>query len=137
MRIMLDTNIVLDVLLDRTPFAQAATEIFGLVEQSKIEGYLCATTITTIDYLLSQALPRKESRETIRKLLEMFEIAPVNRPVIEEAYRSKIVDFEDAVLEQAGRLAGADAIVTRNTRDYQHSTLKALGPDELLSAIKG
>ena len=136
MRVIVDTNVVLDVLLARRPFVDAAVKLFGLIEQSRIEGLLCATTITTIDYLLTQSLPRPQSREALRRLIELFEIAPVNRPVIEEAFRSRIVDFEDAVLEQSGRLAGADAIVTRNTRDFHHSILKALGPDELLSAIE-
>ncbi|HNR95017.1 MAG TPA: PIN domain-containing protein [Kiritimatiellia bacterium] len=135
MRIIVDTNVVLDVLLDRKPFANAAAGVFSLIEESKFEGMLCATTVTTIDYLLSQAFSRPKSLETLRRLLELFEIAPVNRPVIEEAFRSKITDFEDAVLEQAGRLAGADAIVTRNTRDFRNSAIKAIGPDELLSAF--
>lgn len=136
MKVIVDTNVVLDVLLARKPFVDAAVELFGLIEQSRIEGLLCATTITTIDYLLTQSLARSESREALRKLLELFEVAPVNRPVIEEAFRSRILDFEDAVLEQSGRLAGADAIVTRNTRDFHRSSLKAVGPDELLSAIR-
>ena len=136
MRIIVDTNVVLDVLLARKPFVEAAARLFALVEQSRIEGLLCATTVTTIDYLLTQSLPSPERRETLRRLLELFEIAPVNRPVIEEAMRSRVSDFEDAVLEQAGRLAGADAIVTRNMRDFQNSSIKALGPDELLAAME-
>ena len=132
---LIDTNIVLDVLLARKPFVDAATRLFGLIEQSRLEGLLCATTITTVDYLLAQSLPRPHSREALRRLLELFEVAPVNRSVIEEALRSRIPDFEDAVLEQSGRLSGADAIITRNLRDFHNSSLKALGPDELLSAI--
>jgi predicted nucleic acid-binding protein len=134
-KVIVDTNVVLDVLLARKPYVESSARVFGLIEHSKIEGLVCATTITTIDYLLAQSLPRPQSREALRQLLELFEIAPVNRPVIEEAFRSRIADFENAVLEQAGRLAGANAIVTRNTRDFRNSTLKALGPDELLSAV--
>lgn len=135
MRVIVDTNVVLDVLLARRPFVDAAAKVLGLIEQSQIEGLLCATTITTVDYLLGQSLSRSQGRDALRRLLELFEIAPVNRPVIEEAFRSRLVDFEDAVLEQSGRLAGADAIVTRNTRDFHNSALKAMGPDELLAAI--
>lgn len=136
MRVIIDTNVVLDVLLARRPFVDAAARVFGLIEQSQIEGVLCATTVTTVDYILAQSLSRTECHQVLRKLLELFEIAPVNRPVIEEALESKIADFEDAILEQCGRLAGADAIVTRNTRDFRNASLKALGPDELLSAFK-
>ena len=135
MRILVDTNVVLDVLLGRKPFVNNAVRVFGLIERGQVEGLLCATTVTTIDYLLTQTLSRSESIETIRRLLGLFEIAPVNRLVLEEALQSRIVDFEDAVLEQAGRLAGADAIVTRNTRDFRNSVVKAVEPDELLASL--
>ena len=135
MRVLVDTNVVLDVLLDRRPFVVASAGVFGLVERSRVEGVLCATTITTIDYLLTQAMPRPTARHAIRQLLELFEIAPVNRAVLDEAVRSKVLDFEDAVLEQAGRLAGAEIIVTRNQADFRHASLKVLGPDELLSSL--
>ncbi len=135
MRVLVDTNVVLDVLLGRKPFVDKAARVFGLVERGQVEGLLCATTVTTLDYLLAQTLSRPESTETIRRLLGIFEIAPVTRLVLEEALRSRIADFEDAVLEQAGRLAGADAIVTRNTRDFRNSIIKALEPDELLASV--
>ena len=133
MKVILDTNVVLDVLLERKPFVRQAVEIFSLVETSKLEAHLCATTITTIDYLLTQALPADNARSAIWGLLELFEIAVVNRPVIEEALRSDVLDFEDAVLEQAGRIAGVDAVVTRNTKDFRRASLKIFDPTELLS----
>ena len=136
MRVIIDTNVVLDVLLARIPFVESASRVFALVEQSKIEASLCATTVTTVHYLLTQSLSRDEGRQALRGLLELFEIAPVNRPVIEEALQSKIEDFEDAVLEQAGRLAGAEAIITRNTKDFRRSSIKALDPAELLLALE-
>lgn len=136
MRVIIDTNVVLDVLLARTRFVESASRVFALVEQSKIEASLCATTVTTVHYLLTQSLSRDEGRRALRGLLELFEIAPVNRPVLEGALQSKIADFEDAVVEQAGRLAGAEAIITRNTKDFRHSSVKALDPAELLSAVE-
>ena len=137
MRVLLDTNVVLDVLLARRPFVVAASELFGLAEHSRIEGLLCATTITTVDYLLMQAIPRAEAQQALRKLLALFEIAPVNRAVLEEALMSKLTGFEDAVLDQAGRLAGAEVVVTRNQKDFRHASLRIVGPDEFLSSFQG
>jgi predicted nucleic acid-binding protein len=134
--VLVDTNVVLDVLLDRRPFAEAATQVFALIEESKIEGYLCATTVTTVDYLLGQALPPKSARAALRRLLGLFELAPVNRPVLEQALRSDISDFEDAVIEQAARLVSADAIATRNLTDFGKSSVTALDPPELISTVK-
>ena len=135
MRVLVDTNVVLDLLLARPPFVGAAARVFGLVEHSRAEGLLCATTVTTIHYLLTQNLSGAASRQALRNLLELFEIAPVSRAVLEEALKSKVADFEDAVIDQAGRLAGAEVVVTRNQRDFRFATLKVLGPDELLASL--
>ncbi|MDO9543497.1 MAG: PIN domain-containing protein [Kiritimatiellia bacterium] len=135
MRVIIDTNIVLDVLLAREPFFRASANIFSLVERSEIEALLCATTITTVDYLLTQSLSPTESNHALHSLLDLFEIAPVNRPVLEEALKSGITDFEDAVMEQSGRLAGAEAIVTRNTKDFRKSRIKVLDSAELLAFL--
>ena len=136
MRVLVDTNVVLDVLLERRPFSEAAAQVFALVEESRIEGFLCATTLTTVDYLLGQALAPAKAREALQRLLSLFEIAPVNRPVLELALRSGIADFEDAVLEQAGRLVAVDAITTRNVRDFGKSTVTVFDPLELISTVK-
>lgn len=137
MRVIIDTNVVLDVLLGRDAFVGNAARIFSLVERSEVEGLLCATTITTVDYLLCQSLSRKEARQTLRQLIEIFEVAAVNRSVIEGALRGAIADFEDAVMAEAGRLAGADAVVTRNAKDFQKGAIKAVDPAEFLAGFKG
>ena len=137
MRVLVDTNILLDVLLERRPFFTASAGVLGLIERNRIAGLLGATTVTTLDYLLTQALPRPAARQAIRTLLALFEVAPVNRAVLEEALDSGLADFEDAVLEQAARLAGADAIVTRNPKDFRRAALKVLEPDELLAVFHG
>ncbi len=135
MRVLVDTNIFLDVLLDRKPFSQNASRILALVETSSIEGFLCATTIMTVDYLLGRALAPAESRGALKNLLNIFEIAPVNRPVLEQALQSEISDFEDAVLEQSGRLVSVDIIITRNIKDFKKSRVTALDPTEFISTF--
>jgi predicted nucleic acid-binding protein len=135
LRVIIDTNVVLDVLLARKPFVKPAANIFALVEQSIIDAFLCATTVTTVDYLMSQSLSAQSAHKALHRLLELFEIAPVNRSVIEEALQSKMIDFEDAVLAHSGSLVGADAIVTRNTKDFRRAPLKALEPGDLLAAL--
>jgi predicted nucleic acid-binding protein len=135
-RVLVDTNVVLDVLLNRKPFAQDAAEVFALVETSVIKGFLCATTVTTLDYLLRQTITSLKARQALKKLLDLFEIAPVNRPVLEQALGGKVSDFEDAVLEQSGLLAAVDVITTRNTKHFRKSSLIVLDPAELLSTVR-
>lgn len=136
MKVLVDTNIVLDLLLKRKPFFGHAARLFSFAEESEIEGYLCATTVTTVDYLLGQALPKKKAKDALKKLLNIFEIAPVNRPVLDQALRSDIADFEDAVLEQSALLVGADAITTRNVKDFKKATISVLDPAALISAVE-
>ncbi len=76
-----------------------------------------------------------EARNALRKLISLFEIATVNRPVIERALGSKIQDFEDAVLDEAGQMAGADSVITRNTKDFTGSALKVFDPTEFLAQL--
>jgi len=133
LRVIVDTNVVLDVLLKREPFVKDAVDIFCLAEESRIDAFLCATTITTIDYLLSQSLTSSQARDALRKLITLFEIATVNRLVIERALGSKINDFEDALLAEAGQMAGVDCVVTRNMKDFVGASLKIFDPKEFLS----
>ena len=136
MRVLVDTNVILDLLLNRMPFAPSATKVVALIEESELKGYLCATTVTTLDYLLSRSLPKKESRNAVRRLMGLFEIAPVNRSVLDQALESSVTDFEDAVLEQSALLMSVDCIISRNLKDFKKSMVRALDPSELLSTLK-
>ncbi len=133
MKVVFDTNIVLDVLLDREPFATPAALLFSKVERGELFGCLCATTITTIHYLVCKALGIRQARKHVGSLLSLFEIAPVNRAVLEGALQSDFKDFEDAVIHEASIHAGAQGLVTRDSKGFRRATIPVCSPDELLS----
>lgn len=135
MKLLLDTNIVLDVLMDRLPFSDSAVELFSKVEDGTIIGYVCGTTITTVYYLASKALGAPKAREEIRKLLNLFEVAPVNRHVLESALASGFVDFEDAVIHEAACHIGVEAIVTRNQKDFRKSRISVYSSEEMAKIV--
>ncbi|MDQ7074006.1 MAG: PIN domain-containing protein [Gammaproteobacteria bacterium] len=135
MNILFDTNIILDLLLNRKPFVELSTEVIGSVETGRIEGYLCATTITTLDYLLSKALNRKRARIEIKNLLSLFHIAEVNSSVVERALNSQFNDFEDAIQYYSATNCNVDGLVTRNNKDYKQTLLPIYTPSELRSLI--
>lgn len=137
MTVIVDTNVVLDLLLDRAPFADAASELFLHIERGALSAMLCATTITTIHYLASKSVGNAAAKTRIRQLLSMFELAPVTRLVLEQALASKLADFEDAVLAEAAVQAGASAIITRNGKDFRKSALRIYTPQEWLAASDG
>lgn len=131
MKVLFDTNVVLDVLMDRMPFSEAAVDLFSKVEDGTIIGYLCGTTVTTIYSLASKVVGAARAQKEVKKLLGLFEVAPVNRPVLESALSADFNDFEDAVIYEAARHIGADAIVTRNQKDYIKSQIPIYTATEL------
>lgn len=135
MRLVFDTNVILDVLLARDPFVEASARVFDANVRDRVSGLLGATTVTTLFYLVSTARDADSAHNQVRELLSLFEIAPVNRRVLEAAATSPFADFEDAVLHEAARVAGSDGIVTRNASDFARATLPVYTPSELLSAL--
>lgn len=135
MTVLIDTNVVLDVLLDRPPFVEPAVRLFSLVEAGALSGALCATTVTTIHYLAAKAVGAARAEAGVRQLLELFEVAPVTRGVLEGALALGFGDFEDAVFHEAARGLGAAAIATRNKADFRRASLPVYAPDELLTLL--
>ena len=131
MNVLFDTNIILDVLQNRQPHAQAATQLVARVERKQIKGYVCATTITTIFYLASKAIGADTAKKQIKLMLELFEVAQVDKSVLLAAIQADFGDFEDAVLYKAAQYANIDCIVTRNIKDFKQSKLPVYLPAEL------
>ncbi len=137
MKVLVDTNVILDVLLKRHPFGESALRIFALVETGEIAGYLCGTTVTTIYYIVRKNLGVDVARKCLSSLLKLFEIAPVNRPVLLDALTLDFGDFEDAVLHESARAISADGIITRDIADFKHAVLPVFGPDEIDAMLQG
>jgi len=93
---------------------------------------LCATTVTTIYYLSTKVMGSANAQNQIKNLLNLFKIAPVNGTVIKDALNSKFLDFEDAVIYQAAMHAGAEAVITRNSKDFKRSELPIYDSNEIL-----
>ncbi len=135
MRILFDTNVVLDVLLNRMPHAESAARLLVSVERKQIEGLLSATTITTLHYLIAKAVGATRARKHIETLWSLFDVAPVGREVLAAALSLGFPDYEDAVLREAARRAGATGIVTRDPRGFPKGRMKVYEPSELVKAI--
>lgn len=116
-------------------FLHPASHLLSLVEQGEISGLICATTVTTIHYLATKILGTEQTRNQIKNLITLFDIAPVNRPVIDDALKSKFSDFEDAVIYQSARHVNAEAIVTRDIKGFKKSKLPIYSPTEMLKIL--
>lgn len=136
MRVLFDTNVILDFLLDRRPYSAVAARLVARVERSEIEGLLGATTVTTLHYLLAKEEDGDRALDAIRELLALFTVARVDGRVLAFALDLRFSDYEDAVLHEAGRLAEASAIVTRNQDDFQDADLPIYSPQELEASLR-
>jgi predicted nucleic acid-binding protein len=134
-KVLFDTNVVLDVLMQREPHVEAAAKLFSLVDKGRIEGSICATTATTIFYIAAKSFGDRRAREEIRGLLALFDVAAVDKSVLDSALSTGFSDYEDAVVHEAARAIGATAIVTRDREGFSAASIPAMNPDELLAAI--
>jgi predicted nucleic acid-binding protein len=134
-RVLLDVNVVLDVLLDRQPHAEGASQVWAAVERGEVEGFLSAHAVTTIHYLNQKTVGARTAREATDALLSVFDVAPVDRGVLHASLSLGCRDFEDGVMAAAARRAKCDVIVTRNTRDFRQSPVRALTPSEALAML--
>jgi len=135
MKVLFDTNILIDFLLDRAPFADAAADLLSRADRGQIDGLACATSVTTIFYLVQKALDKPKARHHVASLLSILEVAPVNRTTLERAIASDVTDYEDAVVVEAARQAHAACIVTRDESDFAKSPVPAHSPQALIGLL--
>ena len=132
MTILVDTNAILVVLLDRAPFVDNSSIIMGSIERRTQKGMLCATTLTTIHYLACKSIGKNEGTAAIKKLLQIYQVAPVDHQILLLALNSGFKDYKDGVLHAAAINAGAEAIITRNVKDFSASELPVYTPEEFI-----
>jgi len=137
LKILIDTDVVLNVLLREEPFFETSLEVFIRLEQEKTCGFITATTMTNIYYIARKRVGSGAARICVKKLLETrgLKFLSVDEQVLRNAEASGMTDFEDAVQAMAANVAGLDYIVTRNQRDFQVSPITAVSPEELLEKL--
>ena len=135
MRVLFDTNVVLDVLLARDPHAEVAAGLFALADRGKLDGSLCATTVTTIYYLATKTVGRAKANGHVREVMNLFDVAPVDGAILARAMELGFADFEDAVVHESATASGVTAIVTRNGEDFEKASLPVFSPVELMAAV--
>lgn len=136
MRILIDTNVVLDVLLKREPFYKAAVEVMELTKLNNVQEYVSASAITDIYYLAYRQLKNKElAGRLLKKLLTIVSVAGVSEQEIKEALELEWSDFEDSVQYSVAYWQGMDAIITRNLNDYKKSEIPVWQPEQALKEI--
>ena len=133
MKLLIDTNVVLDVLLQREPFCRTAAEVLNLTQRDDVREYVSASAITDIYYIANKQMNDRESvRDLLKRLLMVVSVAAVSEREIQNALNLAWGDFEDSVQYSVALMNEMDGIVTRNPSDYQEANMRIWLPEQAL-----
>jgi len=133
MRILIDTNVIVDVLFAREPHLADSISVFHMCEDGLAEGVVTAKSISDIYYFLSKSLKdEKKAREALRKIMSIFTACSVTAQNMIDALEVKNTDYEDAVAAVCAKAEKCSIIVTRNKSDFKGTGIKCLAPGELV-----
>lgn len=133
MKLLIDTNVVLDVLLRREPFFRTAAEVLNLTQRDEVREYVSASAITDIYYIANKQMKDRDAvRDLLKRLLMVVSVAAVSEREIQNALNLAWGDFEDSVQYSVALLNEMDGIVTRNPSDYQEANMRIWLPEQAL-----
>ena len=135
--LFIDTDVIIDFLINREPFSKDAAMVFSLIDQRKVKGYTSALCYSNIYYMLSKYSSHKKIISKLNELSELFGILKVDENIIKSALGSEFNDFEDAIQYfTAQEYKRIDVIITRNIKDYKNSSLPVMTPETFLKTYK-
>jgi predicted nucleic acid-binding protein len=135
-RLLLDTNIVLDLLGQRMPFYTVASKLFSLADKKKIRLSISALCLADVNYILSRQYPEMEVRKILRKFKVLVNVLSLDDKISDLALNSEFRDFEDAIQYFTAIENDQDLIITRNQRDFKESKIPVMSAGEFIKSIK-
>ena len=136
MKLLLDTNVILDLLFRREKWLTQATQLWEAHLQGQIQVHISASAVTDVFYIVRRQSGLAFARESITKILNTLYIVPVDYETLVLAHQMKADDFEDNVQMACAAQAQLDAIVTRNNKDFKLETVLVFTPEELLQKLE-
>lgn len=135
--VFFDTNVVLDVLLERQPWVETSKRLWAAIDDGRITGYVASTSLTNIFYIARRAKGLEAAFDAVQICLDTFDVSPVVRDVLSRALDARATwrDFEDAVQMICASDTNADMIATRDPSDFQGSPVPALSPADVLARL--
>ena len=133
MKIFLDTNVILDVLVKREPFYIDSSKVLTLVNEKIVSGYISAITINNIYYILRKLKDKETAKTFITETMESFEIIPLTKDILSQANKISIDDYEDGIQFFSALDCGCDFLITRNDKDYPSLGIRIMTPTEFIN----
>ena len=135
MKVLIDTNVIVDVALEREPFYAESDRILTLAEEAQIQGYVSASTFSDLYYIIRRDKGRDWTLEFLRQLATFCQVATVDNSVISIALTCNFKDFEVAIQYSTAVINLIDAIVTRNPRDFPVNIPRIVTPNQLIQEL--
>ena len=135
MKLLLDINVLLDVLLQRDPWAEPAAHLLTRIERGKASGFVAGHTLTTIHYVVSRARDRQSAASAVSDLLRFLEVVPIEKVDFSQALVLPMDDLEDAVQASAALKIGVDYVVTRDEKGFGGLSIPSVNTGEVLSLL--
>lgn len=135
-KIFIDSDILLDVTLDRKPFSASATTILSLCENGKIKGYTSTLILANCYYIIAHHISKSKAIETVSKFRELLTVLDFTNKDLGEALQSGFSDIEDAIQHFISVNNSIQTIITRNTDDYKKASVSVLKPDQFINLEK-
>ena len=135
-KILLDTNVILDIALERDDFVTNSIELLLLINKLDYRVFISATTVTDIYYISKKQVGRDKTIHFLTKLFEHIKIAGVDTTIILNALNSGLKDFEDAVQIETAKQNDISIVITRNKKDFENSNMNIYTPAEYINKLK-
>ena len=135
MKVLIDTNVILDVLCNREEFVVDSLRVFQCCETQRITGYISALSIPNIVYIMRKELDPEQIKEILHTLTMVFSVAELRETGLLKAAELVFADYEDAIQSACAARVRADYIVTRNGKDFADSPVPAISPADLLKRL--
>ena len=132
---LLDTDVLIDIALDRRPHSDPASEILDRIEHGSVSAYIAWHSVSNLYHIVSPSRGGVNTRDFIAHLTRFVGVAATGTEAVRYAAALPMTDFEDAMQVAAARACGAQHIVTRNVKDYERSPISAIRPQEALSGL--
>jgi predicted nucleic acid-binding protein len=136
LRILVDLDVILDVLMAREPHYAASAEVWARVEVGEVDGCVAAHSVSTLYYLYARRYSRREASEAIASLLKVFAVATVDQAVIERGLQIECPDFEDALQVAVAEREGVSYLVTRDMRHLRATSVPTIHPADLAALLR-
>ncbi len=134
--IYIDSDIILDVLAQRKDYYHASAKLLSHAETKKVTGFTTPLVFANIYYVLRRMRSQKFALQSLRKLRIIVGVLPLDQKHVDQAMNSEFMDFEDALQHHSARSKNLDYIITRNKKDYKHSSIVVCTPEEYLTILE-